>query len=252
MDGTAVKEFRESMNEPKVLKVDGRERLVVPAGWTEVKYQHPALAPIVIGTLTGVIDYLKENVDELVPDDILVHVKDPGTVEIRRKVEDEATSFRRHVYLQASTAMVGPAPFKFGEYQDAETFFIGLQAAFASTDDRETVLRLIASIRENSVRETIDDGVAQEVKVAGGVALVGMAPIPNPVALRPYRTFREVEQPASRFVLRAQASSGQGDKPRLALFEADGASWKLDAIRAVAAYLKVRLDADSIPVAVLA
>jgi hypothetical protein len=140
-----------------------------------------------------------------------------------------------------TTDLVGGHPLQWGAQVDAETFFIALQTGFVATPDREALLLLVASIRENSVRETVDDGVAQEVKTGRGVALVGNTRIPNPVRLAPFRTFRDVEQPSSLFVLRAYAAAQGSDRPRLALFEADGGTWKLDAIQEVAAYLREKL-----------
>lgn len=65
--------------------------------------------------------------------------------------------------------------------------------------------------------------------------------------LRPYRTFREVEQPASRFVLRLQ--SGQGDgMPKAALFEADGGAWRLTAIEAIARWLRTAQMPDALAI----
>ncbi|WP_235888509.1 RusA family crossover junction endodeoxyribonuclease [Streptococcus pneumoniae] len=58
---------------------------------------------------------------------------------------------------------------------------------------------------------------------------------PNPVTLRPYRTFSEVEQPASLFVFRIDKQAN------MALFEADGKRWVADAVGNIAAYLKEQL-----------
>ena len=46
--------------------------------------------------------------------------------------------------------------------------------------------------------------------------------VPNPVTLRPFRTFIEVEQPESKFIFRMREGG------RCAIFEADGAhgSWR--------------------------
>lgn len=71
--------------------------------------------------------------------------------------------------------------------------------------------------------------------VRDGVASLAHAKTPNPVTLRPYRTFNEVEQPASQFVFRVNKSAN------LALFEADGGKWKLDAVKNISDYLKTEL-----------
>ena len=54
-------------------------------------------------------------------------------------------------------------------------------------------------------------------------------------SLAPYRTFLEVEQPESDFVLRVNKEA------KLALFEADGGFWKLEAVRLVKEYLSDNL-----------
>ncbi len=65
------------------------------------------------------------------------------------------------------------------------------------------------------------------------------------VSERPYRTFSEVEQPASLFVFRIDKQAN------MALFEADGKRWVADAVGNVAAYLKEQL-ADQKHITVLA
>ena len=69
-----------------------------------------------------------------------------------------------------------------------------------------------------------------------GIARVEDVPVPNPVELMPYRTFREVTQPTSTFILRLKPGR-DGALPTCALFEADGGAWKLRAIQSIAAYL---------------
>jgi len=60
------------------------------------------------------------------------------------------------------------------------------------------------------------------------------------VVLRPYRTFLEIEQPASAFVFRLRRGR-EGELPTCALFEADGGRWKLEAIERIRDYLKEQL-----------
>ena len=55
------------------------------------------------------------------------------------------------------------------------------------------------------------------------------------VKLKPYRTFSEVDQPESEFLLRLSEGA------RVALYEADGGAWTLQARRNVADYLRTAL-----------
>ena len=55
------------------------------------------------------------------------------------------------------------------------------------------------------------------------------------VALRPFRTFLEVEQPVSEFLLRLD------DDGNVGLFEADGGMWQQTAKASIAAYFEDKL-----------
>lgn len=58
--------------------------------------------------------------------------------------------------------------------------------------------------------------------------------VPNPVNLIPYRTFLEVQQPASDFIFRMKSSCGV----QCAILEADGGAWKNEAMNNIKEYLK--------------
>lgn len=60
-------------------------------------------------------------------------------------------------------------------------------------------------------------------------------PIKPIVKLKPYRTFFEVEQPESEFLLRI------GDGGQVGLFEADGGMWKMTARYTIKSYLQEAL-----------
>ena len=79
--------------------------------------------------------------------------------------------------------------------------------------------------------------------VAAGITRVAEAPVPNPIKLRPYRTFLEVEQPASLFVFRLRENKEAGIQA--ALFEADGGMWENLARLKIKDFLHERL-ADKI------
>ena len=82
---------------------------------------------------------------------------------------------------------------------------------------------------------SVDNGISQEVSVRTGAVLKEQQTVQPIVRLQPYRTFLEVEQPASDFLLRLDKEG------RPALYEADGGAWKLEAKRSIAAYLGEQL-----------
>ena len=56
-------------------------------------------------------------------------------------------------------------------------------------------------------------------------------PVKPIVQLQPYRTFLEIDQPVSEFLLRV------GKEGSISLREADGGVWRLEAKRSIAAWL---------------
>ena len=84
-----------------------------------------------------------------------------------------------------------------------------------------------------------DDGVTQKATIKTGLASKGAAIVPNPVTLKPYRTFLEVDQPASDFIFRMKEYSGSIG---CALFEADGGAWKIEAMQNIKTYLQKELE----------
>lgn len=89
-------------------------------------------------------------------------------------------------------------------------------------------ITLTIELTPDDERRTI--GVTQTVEARQGVALNAVVEIKPRVMLRPFRTFLEVEQPESEFLLRVDPDEGIG------FFEADGGIWKLEAKKNIADY----------------
>ena len=140
------------------------------------------------------------------------------------------------------TAEAFAPKFNFGQWYDVESFIIAMQSCFVQNEDSEKILKVVGNIKEEAVRQTGDDGISQQVTAKTGIATVENIKVPNPVVLAPFRTFREIAQPESKFVFRMQ----QG--PRCALFEADGGAWKLDAMARIKEWLEIELEGLKIPI----
>ena len=116
-----------------------------------------------------------------------------------------------------------------------EQAVVELQSLYAVTDDRDYLLALLSRIDVNQGVSSVDNGISQEVCVKTGAVLKEQQIVQPIVRLQPYRTFLEIEQPASDFLLRLDKNGCP------ALYEADGGAWKLDAKRKIAEYLKMQL-----------
>jgi hypothetical protein len=245
MTGDAIIELSDRLLRP----VQIGDVIAKPEGWTlhdptAVVDHGPLPDTVEVSTLGAVRDYLTANKDGLSLAALTVHVYSPNRVQVLAPLNVRDAS--RATYLGASCD--DSTANWLDRYHAIEDFVVGFQTRFADAADRPRLLALIGNVKHESVKTAADDGVTQIVQARAGVALVSEVPVPNPVRLTPYRTFREVAQPDSLFVLRVKAGPA-GFLPVVGLFEADGGAWRLTAIERVRAWLAEALPKE---VAVLA
>lgn len=116
-----------------------------------------------------------------------------------------------------------------------EKAVIELRSLYIPNEGSEYLLNLLGSITSESKVTSSDNGVTQTVEAKSGISLLQNVQVKSRVSLRPFRTFIEVAQPESEFLLRI---SGNGE---IGLYEADGGVWKLEATRNVAGYFEEAL-----------
>lgn len=184
--------------------------------------------PFQISTLTGLVAYIKSNYDKQ-QDEFMIQVVSPTKVKLLGKLNAQQDR-DRYVVVEAIIP-----EFSFDSFYDTESLNIKLQSMFVENVDRDIILQAIGNISEESVKNVGDDGTSQSVEIRQGIKKNEVL-VPNPVNLAPYRTFVEVEQPESQFVFRMK------DGPRGAIFEADGKTWRNQAILNISNYLKKELE----------
>lgn len=187
---------------------------------------------IQMNTLTSLVDYLKAGVDSMA-DKMLVQVVSPMKVRVLSMLDAD----RKREELVDVEAMI--PDFEYGRYMGNERFIIALQSKFIANDDRALLLQFAGTVKDESIAQYGDDGVTQKATIKTGITSVGYAVVPNPVKLRPFRTFIEVEQPESAFVFRMRQAEGHGVE--CAIFEADGGAWKNAAMKSIKEYLQYEL-----------
>lgn len=187
---------------------------------------------IQMNTLTSLVDYLKAGVDSMA-DKMLVQVVSPMKVRVLSMLDAD----RKREELVDVEAMI--PDFEYGRYMGNERFIIALQSKFIDNDDRALLLQFAGTVKDESIAQYGDDGVTQKATIKTGITSVGDAVVPNPVKLRPFRTFIEVEQPESAFVFRMRQAEGHGVE--CAIFEADGGAWKNAAMKSIKEYLQYEL-----------
>lgn len=195
---------------------------------------YPKASAFTVSTLSSLVDYIKAGVDSM-SDKMIIVVKSPTEVVLMSMLDNNRD---REVLVRVEANI--PA-FKYGSFINHEEFLIGVQSKFIDDPktDKDLILKFAGTVENGTVAQYGDDGVSQKATVKTGIASKADAVVPNPVKLRPFRTFVEVTQPVSEFVFRMQDSKYDGIT--CAIFEADGGAWKNAAMKSIKEYLEFEL-----------
>lgn len=195
----------------------------------------PRASAIEMSTLSSLVQYIKSNVDTMA-DKMIIQIVDPTTVKLFSCLDEN----RGRESLVNVNAQIPTFPWE--RFTEHESFCIGMQAKFLDDEktDKALVLKFAGSVEAGSIAEYGDDGITQKATVKTGIATKDAAIVPNPVKLRPFRTFTEVEQPVSEFIFRMKMDRMGGVE--CALFEADGGAWKNAATKKIHEYLEFELE----------
>lgn len=224
-------------SEPKVFQALGETYCTYGGSFKKLDPPRPERIvkgePFKTFSLDGLIEFIKKDVDNVFNNpefSYIVRVTSPTLVEVMSQINGYWKEREVVARCEATVPTI-----RFGEYMDPETFQIMLQTSFEDSENRAKVLLLSGNLRKEQEITTADDGVSQRVTVNAGVASAAGVTVKNPVELTPYRTFREIEQPQSPFVLRFDEGA------KAALFTGDEKSWQLEAVSRIADYLCAQL-----------
>jgi len=198
--------------------------------------EEPMQDNVTVMTLSGLVELITCSVNGFRKDAVMLVVKDHERVELVTRTCNAWG--RRQVHAVAQYPDDTHA-FEFGEWTAQEPFIIAVSALFEDTPDKELLLRLVSNLTSEQVSVSTDDGISQKASVRVGLALKGEDTVKRIVTLKPRRTFCEIDQPESEFLVRLR-SAREGQLPTCALFEADGGAWKLDAMNKITAWLGER------------
>ncbi len=209
----------------------------------------PQVETLGIKSLAGVVDYVKTTGD-LKGKGLFLVVHSETSVYLYGSINNVK---ERDVFIRCDMDCSG---FAFNVWRSLEEFIIGIQALFidgANTYAKEELLKFLGTITTNEIQKYIDTGVSQklhiETGVEGNTTTAEFTAPQGPVLLKPYRTFREIDQPESLFQLRIRHEHSRS--PQFALYEADGEAWKLEAIQRIKQWLIEELKDQSPKVPVI-
>jgi hypothetical protein len=190
----------------------------------------PKAGKIQASTLTSLADYIHQCNAEF-PGSMIIHIVSPTQVRLMSALDKER---EREVLFEVNAET---SEFRFDQWYDQERMMIDLQANFQKNEDLELVLKAVGNIEKKNGQAYSDDGCSQVATMTVGIAAKADVIVPNPVELIPYRTFQEVEQPASKFVFRI----GDKEVPAFKIVEAEGGIWKNEAISNIKTFLLEQL-----------
>ena len=190
-----------------------------------------------ISTLTSLVEYIKGRLADdfaaagAVPK-MIVHVKSETEVRLVSAFNGDMDRW------EIATVKARLPEIQLNRFMDQENFIIQMQSMFIETPDKAIVMQVAGNVEDKTVANYGDDGVTQKATIKSGLSGMEDVLVPNPVKLRPFRTFHEIDQPEIAFVFRMRNGS---NGVSCALFEADGGAWKFDAVHSIAEYLKNEL-----------
>lgn len=224
----AMIEKIENMAGPKVYHIGEEDFASQELVRVEPKKDFPR--PICLTGLDSVCKMVRNEAADLFPEDqILIQVADYLTVKVFTTLDGEMDRYKLYT-CEADTPQV-----RSNVFMAHEEAVVQLRSLYIPNEDLTYLLKLLSGISTESKVTSNDNGVSQTVEAKSGVALTASVEVRPYVNLQPFRTFLEVNQPESLFLLRLKEGGNVG------LFEADGGVWKLEATRNIAGYFEEHL-----------
>jgi hypothetical protein len=200
----------------------------------------PRVGTTAVHTLRGFCGFINNNIDLRIDKTRSLIVVDSHK-QVRIISEAFGEDLERET-LVAATLDETLETFPFGKFLSQEEFAIQFRSLFvpgqSEKDDFEYVLSYSSKLTGGTVIEGNDNGTTQQVNIKKGISgvLSEKVPLKPIVKLSPYRTFREVPQPESEFLLRVRMANDE--TPTVAIFEADGGAWINQAMENIVQYIQ--------------
>lgn len=187
-----------------------------------------------VNTLDAFVNYILAGIkNSEIKDKLYINITSPTCVVAETPVNVYG---KRKIIVKAERYSL--RSFIFGQYNSFEGFVVSLQSQFLPTEERNNLLSSLKLMTQSNEVHTEDNGISQTVTARAGATL-GQIQVSPIWKLSPFRTFTEVEQPSSVFLLRLRQNS---EGAEFALHETDGGAWAIKAMQLIKEYLKASLE----------
>lgn len=222
---------------PTFQKAEGRTFLVTGSDYTEIEpMELPKPEKVVTRSLDALVALIKtEAASQFTDLPLYVSCGSFNAVDVFTKPNPEDDLHRWQPYHALATdlpTLVEDVRWTFDEAMiKLRSAFQRAPESIGATNDVDYIIDLLSHMSVDQSIKSDDNGVTQTVQVRKGISFVQNQAVRPIVTLAPYRTFQEVQQPASEFVFRVYEDRS------ISLTAANGGMWKLAARDAVKRYL---------------
>ncbi len=235
-----IAEMARKAQQAEPIEVDKRQYLVGfdkdgEAHYREIQKTDNTYYPecMRVNTLDALVNYITAGIKNgEITDKLYINILSPTCVVADTPVNEYG---KRKKIVEANRYNL--RSFAFGQYNSFEGFVVALQSQFLPSDERNELLNSLKLMTQSNEVHTEDNGVSQTVVAKAGATL-GVMQVSPIWKLSPFRTFTEVEQPSSAFLLRLKQN---GESAEFALHETDGGAWAIVAMQSIKEYLKLNL-----------
>lgn len=229
-----LKEFIEHIQNttrPQIVEIDGHTFAITAQGeYCELRPELDYPSSLTLHSLDALVKLVKTEAARA-ETPLYITIPDHKTVRCFGQCDPDLRFARRFYYESAATDVPGWDERVQMGFEEAQ---IALRTRFQETPDTLYAMKLLSDISCGAKVVYNDNGIATTVTTQKGVALQTNEQIKPLVKLKPYRTFQEVAQPESIFLIRLNERG-------ISFTEADGGMWKLDARETVKTFLEEKL-----------
>lgn len=228
----AIADLERGRAEPEALTLHDYPYVFDPAGGLKER-REPEPSGFTAATLTGVLDYIESNRDDLDMSKIIVNVESYRRVSVQSAVTGPYR--QRFSYVVAEAHDAWAASRTEGQMMSPTRLIIAMQTLVEDSEERTRLTQIVGNVTDEQIRTSKDDGMTQEVAVRGAASTLVEAEgvrVENPFILSPFCTFPEINQPDVTFVVRFERG------PLAGIFEAEGGAWKQETVREIVDHLK--------------
>lgn len=224
----------ESMSGRMVREINGVFYQITGDGYNQIVPEVVMPETLTVFSLDALVKLIKsEGIKKDNP--LYVSVCDAEEVIVYGDARGEDDRYKRPNYYRAIVKDVPGWPEKLTLGFDEA--MIAMRSCVEETPDSVYALTLLSGITSGAKVTYTDNGVATSVVKQSGVALQTNEKIRPIIKLKPYRTFQEVPQPESEFLIRVTEKG-------IMFKESDGGMWHLTARNSIKEYLEAVLEKE--------